>query len=86
MTYALEACRPPYAGPSFLPPAQAPLPVCGCQCSGVRALQGKWSALRDAADAYSELSEFARREKQWLLQRVRLFLLYVTTLSCWQLR
>lgn len=33
-------------------------------------VQGKWNALRDAADAYSELSEFARREKQWLLQRV----------------
>lgn len=32
--------------------------------------QAKWNALRDAADAYSELSEFARREKQWLLQRV----------------
>ena len=32
--------------------------------------QAKWNALRDAADAYSELSDFARREKQWLLQRV----------------
>ena len=33
-------------------------------------VQAKWDALRDSADAYSELSDFARREKQWLLQRV----------------
>ena len=32
--------------------------------------QAKWTALRDAADAYSELSDFSKREKQWLLQRV----------------
>lgn len=34
-------------------------------------VQGKWQSLKEAADAYSELSEYARREKQWLLQRVR---------------
>ena len=33
-------------------------------------LQGKWQSLCEAADAYSELSEYARKEKQWLLQRV----------------
>lgn len=33
-------------------------------------LQGKWDSLREAADAYSELSQYARKEKQWLLQRV----------------
>lgn len=33
-------------------------------------LQGKWQSLCEAADAYSELSNYARKEKQWLLQRV----------------
>ncbi len=38
----------------------------------VESFQAKWNALRDAADAYSELNGFSKREKQWLLQRVSL--------------
>ncbi len=33
-------------------------------------LQGKWDSLCEAGEAYSELSQYARKEKQWLLQRV----------------
>ncbi|EIE21988.1 hypothetical protein COCSUDRAFT_53920 [Coccomyxa subellipsoidea C-169] len=31
--------------------------------------QGKWDSLCEAGEAYSELSQYARKEKQWLLQR-----------------
>ena len=43
-------------------------------------LQGKWDSLREAADAYSELSQYARKEKQWLLQRVRILPFHDTPL------
>jgi len=35
-------------------------------------VQGKWLALQEAADAYSELAGYACKERQWVLQRVRL--------------
>ena len=43
----------------------------GALCGARNPAQVKWDALREAADAYGDLREFARREKQWLLQRVR---------------
>ena len=34
-------------------------------------MQARFDAMREAAAAFGELMDLARREKQWLLQRVR---------------